>query len=297
MRVLVSGSHGWIGSGLVRRMRSRGDTVIRLVRPGSREAGDAVSWDPLSGSIDLPGLESLDAVVHLAGERIAGLWTRGKRDRIRGSRIRGTRLLCESLAACARRPRVIACASGIGYYGSRGDAILDEEQPPGTDFLARVCKEWEEVTRPASDRGIRVVNMRTALVLSPTGGFLSRLRTPFRLGFGVTLGDGTQYMSWITLEDLMSAYLFAIGDGSLAGAVNAAAPGPVTNRVFTQSLARALGRSARLRVPAWVLRGAFGEMADTLFLSSQRAVPARLQRAGFRFSGTDLDSALDGMLR
>jgi hypothetical protein len=297
MRILVSGSHGLIGTALAARMRMRGDAVILLVRQPSSASDEAILWQPDAGAVDRAHIEGLDAVVHLAGESIAGLWTKGRRERIRESRIRGTRLLCESLAQCARPPRVILCASGIGYYGSRGDALLDENEPPGTDFLASVCVNWEAATRPASSRGIRVVLMRTAVVLSPEGGILPRMLGPFRLGLGAEIGNGSQYLSWIALDDLIHAYLFAIADERLEGPANATSPQPVTNREFTRSLARVLGRRAPFRVPAWILRRVLGSMADSLLLASQRAVPARLEQAGFRFSDPDLNGALEKVLR
>ncbi len=297
MRVLVSGSGGLIGSALVARMRARGDVVLRLVRSPAATGEDAILWQPDGGTIDRARIEGFDAVVHLAGENLAGLWTRRKRERIRESRRQGTRLLCESLAACARPPKALVCASGIGYYGNRGDALLDESEPAGTDFLARVCAEWEEATRPASARGVRVVLMRTAIVLSPAGGILTRVSGPFRLGLGATIGDGSQYMSWITLDDLQSAYLFALADPTLEGPVNAASPQPVTNREFTRILAHTLGRPAPFRIPARVLRGVLGGIADSLLLASQRAVPGRLDRAGFRFVDPELQGALEKMLR
>jgi len=297
MKVLVSGSSGLIGSALVARMRTRGVEVVRLVRPPIPSSDGAIRWDPRTGEIDAARLEGFDAVVHLAGESIAGLWTTARKKRIHESRTRGTKLLCGALAGCAKRPRVIVSASATGYYGSRGADVLGEDAPPGNDFLARVCRDWEEATGPASARGIRVVCVRTGLVLDPRGGMLARLLIPFRLGLGATIGSGEQYMSWLTLDDLVSIYVFALENEGLSGPINGASPNPATNREFTRVLARVLGRPVPFRIPAAVLRLAFGEMADCAFLASERAVPARLLDAGFRFADPDLREALERMLR
>ncbi len=304
MRVAVSGSSGLIGRALLPALDRAGSEVVRLVRPGARSGpgdvgpgpGDVV-WDPGRQQIDSGGLEGVDAVVHLAGEGIAeGRWSATRKRRILESRTRGTRLLAETLSGLVRRPRVLVSASAIGYYGDRGDQVLDEESPAGRGFLPEVCVAWEEAAAPASDAGIRVVRLRIGPVLSREGGALSRMLPLFRIGVGGRLGHGRQYMSWIALDDLVRVIASAIGDESLSGPVNAVAPGPVTNAEFTRALGRALGRPAILPVPALALRVAVGEMADALLLASARVLPRRLERGGFRFEHPDVEEALRSLL-
>jgi uncharacterized protein len=293
MRLLITGSSGLIGSALSRTLVDGRHTVVRLVRGPVSGDATTVSWDPERQTIDRAGLEGFDAVVHLAGEPLLGRWTAEKKRRIADSRVRGTKLIAEALASLTRRPGVLVCASAAGYYGDRGDEILTEESTPGRGFLADVVRAWESAADPARQVGIRVVHVRTGLVLARGGGLLKILLLPFQLGLGGPIGSGRSYWSWITLEDLIAAYRFAIARESVSGAINAAAPNPVTNREFARTLGAVLGRPAVLPVPQVALRLVFGrEAADDAMLSGSRLQPARLQAAGFRFQFPELEPAL-----
>lgn len=296
MKILVSGSTGFVGSRLVPFLREKGHNVTRLVRSRSEKGGDSVYWDPSGGIIESGGLEGHDAVIHLAGENIAGRWTEEKKARIMDSRVRGTALLVKALIGLNKQPEVIVAASGAGYYGDRGDEILTEESGAGRGFLAEVSVKWEDALVPASGAGIRVAIMRTGMVLSPEGGALEKMLLPFKLGLGGRIGSGEQYWSWITLQDMVRGIYHILTDRALEGPVNMTAPNPVTNREFTEALAGALGRPAFLPVPAFVARGIFGEMADELMLASTRVIPARLEKSGFRFESPELGKAFDRML-
>ena len=291
----MSGSSGLIGNALSHALEGGSHTVVRLVRGPSRD-GSSVSWDPERGTIDRMGLEGFDAVVHLAGEPLLGRWTAAKKRRIRDSRVLGTKLLAEALATLKRRPGVLVCASAAGYYGDRGAEILTEESAAGRGFLAEVCREWESAAAPARAAGIRVVNIRTGLVLSRVGGLLKIMLLPFRLGLGGPIGGGKSYWSWITLDDLIAVYRFAVTRESLAGAMNAAAPHPVTNADFARTLGVVLRRPAVLPVPPLALRLLFGREAADDMLSGFRLEPARLQTAGFRFQHPELEQALRHVL-
>ncbi len=291
MHIAVTGSSGLVGSALVPFLTAGGHRVTRLVRKAA--AGDDVTWDVVRGVQDPSRLEGLDAVVHLAGENIAaGRWTEARKAEIRRSRVEGTQRLCESLGRLGRRPKVLASASAVGFYGDRREEILTEDSAPGGDFLARVCQEWEAATEPASQAGIRVVHLRFGMILSAAGGALKKMLLPFKLGAGGRIGSGAQYMSWIAIEDAIGAILHALSVGSLMGAVNAVAPVPVTNAEFTRVLARVLSRPAVAPMPAFAARLAFGELADALLLTSQRVMPTRLQASGYRFQHPELAGAL-----
>ena len=294
MTVLVTGSTGLVGSALVRELSGRGHDVIRLVRPSTEGGGTGEArWDPGFGIVSLGGLERIDAVVHLAGENIAGAtWTPERKATIRDSRVKGTRVLCESLLRLERPPGTLVCASATGYYGDRGDEVLREESPPGKGFLAGVCREWEEATGEAARRGMRVVNLRIGMVLSAEGGALAKMLPAFRAGAGGRIGSGKQYMSWIALSDLVGVILYALATDSLAGPVNAVAPGPVTNWEFTKALGRVLGRPTVAFLPAFAARLLFGEMADELLLAGARVEPAKLVASGYRFRFPELEGAL-----
>ncbi|NNG47067.1 MAG: TIGR01777 family protein [Deltaproteobacteria bacterium] len=297
MKVLVSGSTGLIGSALVRDLAGEGYIVTRLVRPSSERGKDAVLWDPGKGTVDLDGLAGHDAVVHLAGENIAGSsWTPKRKALIRDSRVGGTRLLCESLQRLARPPGTLVCASAVGYYGDHGRELLREGNPPGKGFLSEVCREWEEVTGEAARKGVRVVNLRIGMVLSAEGGALAKMLPAFRAGAGARIGSGEQYMSWIALSDLVGVIRHALATDSLAGPVNAVSPHPVTNREFTKTLGRFLGRPTIAALPAFAARLLFGEMANELLLASARAEPAKLLASGYRFRLPDLEGALRSLL-
>ncbi len=295
MRVLVSGSSGLIGIPLVASLKEGGHEVLRLVRSRSLSEPD-VGWDPDAGAIDAARLTGLDAVVHLAGETIGERWSEAKKAKIMESRAKGTRLLAGTLAGLSQRPKVLVSASAIGFYGDRGDEPLREESDGGTGFLAGVCRAWEAATEPASEKGIRVVLLRFGPVLSADGGALARMLTPFRLGLGGVLGDGRQYMSWIALDDAVGAIRHALEADALEGPANAVAPDPVTNREFTKTLGRVLGRPAFLPLPAFVLRLAFSEMADEMLLASARVEPARLLASGYEFRFPELEGALRHVL-
>lgn len=296
MNVLVSGSSGLIGRALVASLTAEGHRVIRLVR-STPPAGEAqVFWDIEAGTVDKAGLENLDAVVHLAGESVAGRWTAGKKLRIRESRRKGTRLISEALAGLASRPRVFVSASAVGFYGDRGEDVLTEESPPGTLFLSEVCREWEAATEPAARGGMRIVNLRIGFVLSPEGGGLAQMLLPFKLGVGGTIGSGRQYMSWVSIHDVVGAVRHVLASNALDGPVNAVAPNPVTNHEFTKTLGRVLKRPTLFPVPAFAARLLFGEMADNLLLASARVLPTRLTASGYQFRARDLQGALEQLL-
>jgi uncharacterized protein (TIGR01777 family) len=300
MKVLVTGSTGFVGSALVPFLTSSGHTVTSLVRPKSAKparAGPIVDWDPEASRLSPSVLESIEAVVHLAGENIAaGRWNDQRKARIRDSRVRSTRLLAETLARMSRPPKTFVCASAVGYYGDRGEERLTEQSPPGTGFLPDVCQQWEASTKPAAEKGIRVVNLRTGIVLSPSGGALAKMLTPFRLGGGGVIGDGRQYMSWISLDDMVRAIYHVILNDTLHGPANTVAPNPVTNREFTKTLGRVLGRPTVVPMPAFAARLAFGEMGDALLLASARVEPQRLLTSGYKFRHPELEGALRHLL-
>ncbi|MBI3988355.1 MAG: TIGR01777 family protein [candidate division NC10 bacterium] len=297
MTILMTGSSGFIGLALVPFLTNRGHRVTRLVRSQPSPGEVAVRWDPVAGTLETARLEGLDAVVHLAGESLAaGRWTVERKARIRDSRVKGTRLLCESLAQLAQPPKVLICASAIGYYGDRGEEPLQEESAPGSGFLAEVCREWEAAAEPAVQRGIRVVHLRFGMVLSPKGGALAKMLFPFRIGAGGILGSGRQYWSWIALDDALGAIHHVFTTDTLQGPVNAVAPHPVTNREFTKTLGRVLGRPTPFPIPAFAARLAFGEMADEMLLASTRVEPTRLLATGYRFRHPELEGTLRHLL-
>jgi uncharacterized protein (TIGR01777 family) len=293
MKVLITGGSGFIGSALTSYLTARMHQVIRLVRrPPGPEAGE-IFWNPLTGELDAGQIEGFDAVIHLAAENLAtGRWTRERKSRILESRVSGTNLLSVRLAGLRRPPKVMISASAIGYYGDRGEEVLDEGSGAGSGFLAEVCRRWEEATAPATTAGIRVVLLRIGMILSAAGGALPRMLTPFRFGFGARMGSGRQFMSWIALDDVLEIVGFVLGRGDLGGALNAVAPGPVTNLEFTRTLARVLRRPAVAIAPALALRLLFGEMSEQVLLSSARVHPARLLAAGFQFRYRRLEPAL-----
>jgi len=296
MRVLVTGASGLIGSALVPVLTAGGHAVTRLVRSTPRPGQAELPWDPTARSIATPALEGFDAVVHLAGESIAQRWTAEQRARIRDSRVQGTRLLCDALAQLVAPPRVLLCASAIGYYGDRGERALREDSAPGTGFLAEVCQAWEAAAAAAVQGGMRVVHLRLGVVLSPAGGALAQMLLPFRLGMGGVVGSGKQYISWIAVDDVLGVMQHALSTETLDGPVNVVAPQPVTNHEFTKTLGAVLGRPTILPLPAFAARLMFGEMADALLLASTRVVPARLQTSGYAFRYPALEGALRHLL-
>ena len=300
MNILVSGSSGLIGSELVLFLTTKGHKVTSLKRSkaGSRSKfrEGEVYWNPDSSKVDVNGLEGHDAVVHLAGENIAGVWTKEKKDKIRKSRVDGTRLLSKSLSQVLKPPNVLVCASAIGIYGNRGDEILSEESGAGKGFLAEVCREWEAAAEPAVQKGIRVVHLRFGLVLSPKGGALKTMLVPFRMGVGGTIGSGKQYLSWVAIDDVAGIIVHAITNENIKGPVNVVSPNPVTNNEFTKTLGRVLGRPTLLPVPAFALRLLAGEMADEMLLASTRVHPGKLLSTGYEFRYPELEGALRHLL-
>jgi uncharacterized protein (TIGR01777 family) len=309
MKILVSGASGLIGSALTKAASSAGHTITPLARkmsganasPVGRSHQErlpgAVHWDPAAGTIDASALEGFDAVVHLAGESIAAArWTAEQKKRILDSRVQGTRLLSNTLAQLQRRPPVLVSASAVGFYGDSGDRVLREDSPPGNDFLANVCREWEQATEPASKAGIRVVHLRSGMVLAKEGGALPKMLLPFKMGVGGKIGPGTQYMSWIDLEDEARVILHCISHDSTRGPVNSVGPSPVTNLEFTKTLGRVLSRPTVFPLPGFMARILLGEMADALLLSSQRVQPAKLNAGGFNFRYQTLESSLRHIL-
>lgn len=295
MRILISGAGGFIGSALCAELRRSGHQIVSLTR-GEPAAG-AVHWDPSSGELDPAAIEGFDAVFHLAGEGIGDRrWNEAHKARVMDSRVQGTTLLARTLAELDSPPSVLLSAAGIGYYGDRGDDPLDESEPVGGGFLASVVEAWEKATEPAQKAGIRVVTMRSGLVLDPSGGVLRRQLLPFRLGLGGRFGSGRHYWSWITLEDEIRAMVHLLG-ADLSGPVNLTAPNPVTNAEFTAALAGALSRPGVLLVPATALELVLGkEMADEMLLFSQRVFPRKLEESGFVWQHPELQGALRALL-
>jgi uncharacterized protein (TIGR01777 family) len=293
MRILITGSHGLIGSAVCGHFESGGHQVIPL----SRTHGASPWWDPARGLIDLSGVGKLDAVIHLAGENVAsGRWTADKKQRIRDSRVQGTLLLCDALAGLPTLPKVLISASAVGYYGNCPATTVTEKNGPGNGFLADVCHEWEAATETADEIGIRVVHIRTGLVLSAAGGPLSRMLLPFKLGLGGVLGDGNQYLSWIDIRDEVAAIAFLMEQETISGPVNLTAPQPVQNREFTKMLGTTLRRPTIFPMPRFLCKFLFGEMGETLLLGGVRALPKKLEENGFVFRFPNLKKSLDDLI-
>ncbi len=294
-RILVSGVSGPIGAALLPSLKSRGYQVTRLVR-GAATGSDQISWDPLE-PIAPEKVSGFDAVIHLAGESIVGRWTNAKKIKIRESRVAGTTTLAEALAQAAAKPQVFVCSSAIGYYGDRGNEVLHEGSKPGVGFLPDVCREWEAATQAAAKAGVRTVQMRTGVVLSPKGGALGKMLTPFKMGVGGKIGDGRQWMSWIDVQDMVGAIHHILKSDLLQGPVNMVAPKPVTNAEFTKTLGSVLSRPAILPVPAFAVKLAFGEMGETVLLGSQRVEPTQLVMSGYPFRFSTLRASLENILK
>ena len=292
----MSGATGLIGSALVQRLTHDGHEVLRLVRRSPRPGERAAQWDPTRGTIDRNALEGCEAVVNLAGESVFGRWTAAKKQRIRESRVAGTRLVSEAIAGLQRPPRVLLAASAVGYYGDQGSAPVTEQSPAGHDFLADVARDWEAATEPAARAGVRVANLRFAVVLSRLGGALATMLPAFRVGLGGRIGSGAQYFPWIALDDALDAIRYVLATDSLSGPVNISAPQAVTHLAFVRTLGRVLRRPAVLPVPHIALWLAFGGEATAFMESGQRVVPARLLAAGFRFRFAELEPALRELL-
>lgn len=296
MRILISGITGLIGSFLAQSLRSDGHTVLGLSR-SAHGRDDLIEWSPAHGQLDPLLVDGFDAVVHLAGESIAGRWNDEKKQRIRRSRIDGTALLATTLAKVERKPQVLISASAVGYYGDRGEERLTEDAKPGNGFLAEVAMEWEQAADAAREANIRTVHPRFGMVLSPKGGALQQMLTPFRFGVGGRIGSGRQYWPWISLDDAAGVIRRAMEGDDLNGPVNAVAPEPPTCSEFVKALGRALRRPTVLPMPAFAARLVLGEFADAALLASTRAVPARLEAIEYSFTHPTLDACFSDLLR
>ena len=293
LTVAITGASGLVGSSLRHFLTSGGHKVIPLVREPAKVGEESIFWDPATGVIDESALQGVDAVVHLAGAPIAsGRWTEVRKRAIRHSRIRGTDLIARTLATMENGPRTLISSSAVGYYGNRGPEVLSEAALAGSGFLAEVCREWENATKPAEQAGVRVVKLRTGIVLSPQGGALGQMLLPFKMGAGGRLGSGAQYMSWIDLDDLTGLVYHALYDGSLVGAVNATAPTPVPNAMFTSALGRALGRPTVVPLPSFAVKAVFGQLGKEALLWGQRAVPEKALSSGFQFFCESVEDSL-----
>ncbi len=294
MKLLVSGSTGLVGAALCDRLHQDGHDVQRLIRSD----GEGVKWDTETYTFEAPShLEGFDAVIHLGGESIVGRWSDAKKQRIRDSRVKSTASLAKALADLTSKPKVLVVASAIGYYGDRGTEELTENSSAGEGFLTEVCEAWEAAAEPAREAGIRVVHPRFGMLLSPKGGALKAMLTPFKLGLGGRVGSGRQYVSWASLDDAVGAILHAVHTESVSGPVNVVAPAPCTNLELTKALGAALKRPTIFPVPAFGARLIFGEMADALLLASQRVLPERLKATGYSFRHTDLQETLRELLQ
>ena len=296
MKILIGGSHGLVGTALIKSLEAQGHEIFRLVRHAPTSKTE-VEWSPDRYSIALARIEGFDAVVNLAGESIAeGRWTDEKKRRIRESRVKGTKLLGDALANLTVPPKTFVCASAIGYYGNRGDELLTETSGPGDDFLAKVCAEWEEATALATEKGVRVVNARFGVILDINGGALKKMLPPFRMGVGGRIGSGKQWMSWIALDDVIGGIKFALANESVRGPVNLVSPNPVTNAEFTKTLGKVLSRPTIFPIPGFAIKLMFGEMGEALLLGGQRVAPVRLVGGGFEFRYPQLQAALGHIL-
>ncbi len=298
MRVLITGASGLIGTALQRPFAEKGFEMLLASRSKPKDDRH-IQWNMETGFADedLPRLEGLDAVVHLAGESISALrWTEEKKKAIRDSRIFGTRTIIEAFAKLENKSKVFVAGSATGFYGDRGDSEMNESNSAGDTFLSEVCKEWETESRRAEEMGIRTVLLRTGIVLSKDGGALATMLTPFKLGVGGVVGSGKQWMSWVSLDDIVGIINFAIENEDISGPINAVAPNPVTNEEFTKALGKELYRPTFLPLPEFAVNLVFGEMGDALLLDSTRVVPKRLLQAGYEFSYSELEPALENAL-
>ncbi len=302
MKLVVTGATGLVGGALCQNLIQAGHQVVALARNPEKARAklptvEVAAWDATSGHPPVEALEGSDAVVHLAGEAIAaGRWTSQRKRMIRESRVAGTRNLVEGLSHCQNPPKVLVSSSAIGYYGTHGDEFLEETSQPGNDFLAELCQQWESEAKRATDSGVRVVLVRSGLILAREGGALPRMLPPFRMGVGGPLASGKQWMSWIHIRDELEAIRYAIENDEMEGPLNLTAPNPVTNEEFSRTLARVLRRPAFFRVPGFVLRLLFGEMAETLLLKGQRVLPKKLEQSGYQFRFSDLRGAFEDLL-
>jgi uncharacterized protein (TIGR01777 family) len=296
-KILITGSSGLIGSYLGTYLTEHENDIFRLRRVKKNIGEHTILWEPVAGLIDPKRLENFNVIIHLGGENIsAHRWSMQQKNKIKNSRVRSTRILTQTLINLQSPPELLITASAVGYYGHRNSKLLDETSSAGDLFLSEVCAEWEKVTEPAAAAGIRVVNLRFGMVLSMKGGALPRLLQLIKIGLGGTIGNGRQYVSWVTLEDVASAVIHIINTRQISGAVNMATPHPVTNRELTKILGQILRRPTVMRVPAFVLKLVYGQMAKELLLSSMRVYPAKLLETGFRFKHPTLESAVELLL-
>ncbi|MEP7213546.1 MAG: TIGR01777 family oxidoreductase [Acidobacteriota bacterium] len=294
MKILITGASGLIGKALQASFRQKGYEMLLASRKEPKNANE-IKWDLENGFADASKLEGVEAVVHLAGENVSGglRWSDEKKKAIRDSRVIGTRSVVDAMAAMNVKPKVFIASSAIGFYGDRADEVMTESSSAGTTFLSEVCTEWEAESRRAEDAGIRTVLLRTGIVLSKDGGALAAMLTPFKFGVGGVVGSGKQWMSWISLDDMVGIINFAIEQENIRGAVNAVAPNPVTNEEFTKALGDVLYRPTFLPLPAFAVNMVFGEMGDALLLASTRVIPKRIEDAGYKFEYTDIRKAIE----
>ncbi len=296
MKILISGSHGFIGSAVFEHFRKQGHQLLRLIRPTQIAHSDEIFWEPVSQFINQNKLTDIDAVIHLAGENIFGRWKEKKKQDIYDSRVIGTDFLCKTLAGLEPKPTVLVCASAIGYYGNRGDEEMTEADSIGQSFLSQVCGDLETATETASAAGIRVVNLRFGMVLGKEGGTLAKMLPAFKMGMGGPLGDGQQWVSWISIDDAVRVIDFALSKKKLSGPVNVVSPQPLRNREFVQTIGKVLHRPELVPLPKSMLSLMFGDFAEEALLSSTKALPEKLTQAGFDFHHPDLSGALNHIL-
>ncbi len=298
MKILITGASGLIGTALQKSFAEKGFEMLLAARSKPKKSSE-IQWDTEKGFADedLPRLDALDAIVHLAGENIAGRWTDEKKRRLMESRVDGTKNIVETIGKLKNKPKVLINASAIGVYGDRADEILTETSAAGDSFLAEIGKNWEAEAVKAENFGVRVVRLRIGIVLAKDGGALAQMITPFKFGLGGTIGSGKQWMSWIALEDVVRIVNFALENENLSGAINVVAPNPATNEEFTDTLGATLHRPTFLPLPAFAVNLAFGEMGNALLLDSTRVVPKRLEEAGFKFDFPDLKAALEQAIK
>lgn len=296
MKILITGATGLIGTRMQETLREAGHELLLASRKAPKN-DSYVQWDINNGFAEPEKLEGIDAVVHLAGENLNGRWTDAKKKAIRDSRVLGTRNVVDAISDLKQRPRVLVSSSAIGFYGDRGDDLMTETSSPGKGFLPEVCREWEAEARRAEDAGIRTVLLRAGIVLSKDGGALGTMLTPFKFGLGGVVGGGNQWMSWISLDDHVAVIKYALENETVRGAVNSVSPNPATNEQFVKTLGEVISRPTIIPVPEFAVHLAFGEMGDTLLLDSIRAVPKRLEGAGFEFKFPDLKKALENAVK
>ena len=297
MKILITGATGMIGKSLQKSLRAKGHELLLASRRPPKD-DSFVQWDVKSGFAEPEKLEGIDAVIHLAGENLNALrWTDDKKKAIRDSRVLGTRDVVDTIFELKQRPKVLVSASGVGFYGDRGNDELTETSKSGKDFLAEVCREWEGEARRAEDSGVRTVLLRAGLVLSKDGGALATMLTPFKFGLGGVVGDGKQWMSWISLDDHIDVINFVLENDNMRGAINSVSPNPVTNEEFTKILGEVLYRPTFIPVPEFAVHFAFGEMGETLLLGSIKAIPKRLEDAGFKFKFPELKKAIENAVK